>query len=296
MKRMVHHRRRQRVETSEVRQDSAITLKTQQEYYTEEAPPGCQPDRRRLFITSTTYVSMMLSCGKNQCATSCSPMVGASWKRFRYFCSSWVTWGMSRRSIGRRPGVLVLLMGAKGRKRESLRETATSATSSKRQRRARWGVFFLRLVVCTASWFSAGSCFCWGERTSPPPASWGSENDANTWHRWKSRMKKRQNIESWLCVQRERSRSATCTWKRAWAAPPLRCKQPEIFPPGSPAAWSPWWARGPRAWNAASCERTGSLSPPSSSACARKGRRLAWKWKEGLSRLGEHAGTRPHVS
>lgn len=129
---------------------------------------------------------MMLSCGKNQCATSCSPMVGASWKRFRYFCSSSATWGMSRRSIGLRPGVLVLLMGARCR-RENVRrclgnERKTPATS-------RLG---LHLVVCRASWFSAGSCFCWGGRTSPLPASWGSENDANTWHKWKSRRKKGQ--------------------------------------------------------------------------------------------------------
>ncbi|KAG7282175.1 hypothetical protein CRUP_034922 [Coryphaenoides rupestris] len=48
------------------------------------------------------------SMSRNQCATSSSPMEGASWKRRRCFWSSSVTCRTSCLSIGLRPGVLVL--------------------------------------------------------------------------------------------------------------------------------------------------------------------------------------------
>lgn len=63
---MVHHRRRQRVETSEVRQDAAIPLRTQREFYTDGSTGRLSAWQKVILDTSTTYVSMMLSCGKNQ--------------------------------------------------------------------------------------------------------------------------------------------------------------------------------------------------------------------------------------
>lgn len=164
MKRVVHHSRGQCVETSEVRQNTPVPLWTewnnrslQREIEWKLSLPAWL---NLILDTSTTYVSMMLSCGKNQWATSCSPMEGASWKRFRYFCSSSVTWGMSRLSIGRRPGVLVLFKGCKRQETEvHLRSCHEKELLTKKIR-----LKCLHLVVYRASWFFAGSCFCWGGR------------------------------------------------------------------------------------------------------------------------------------
>lgn len=124
MERVVHHGRGQSVETSEICQHTTSTLRRERHDCTLNRRTNRQAisNMRQKLIpdTSTTYVSIMLSCGKNQWATSSSPIDGASWKRFRYFCSSSVTWRMSRLSIGRRPGVLVLYVCFREQEKKSI--------------------------------------------------------------------------------------------------------------------------------------------------------------------------------
>lgn len=120
----------------------------------------------------------MLSWGRNQWDTSSSVIEGASWKRFRYFWSSSVTWRMSRLSIGRRPGVFVL-WARRGQGNKCVFVLLGGVRLLSIGERI-WQSECLHLVVCRASWSFAGSCSYSGGRISLLQASWGSENGAST--------------------------------------------------------------------------------------------------------------------